>query len=331
MEGFLMVRFQSSGRRSAFTLIELLVVIAIIAILIGLLLPAVQKVREAAARAQCENNLKQVGLALHNYHDANVVFPSGQFCYLGGGLPKGTNQYGKFNRQCWETPLLPYLEQGALYNEIQQYQSQMYTCYINIGTIGAPGIETPLKSLICPSDPHGGKNIIYGVTSVSAPKNQGFHGNYVLCAGNTAFGPERGGTNLNGLFYAFSHTSVGSITDGTSNTLMGSEILVSPEITGDDIRGRLYNSFMGNTLFSSLNPPNTTVADADTHGHCQPLPNAPCRAGGPNNQSARSAHTGGVNALLADGSIHFVSNNITLYTWQAAGSCAGGEVPGNDL
>jgi len=296
-----------------FTLIELLVVIAIIAILIGLLLPAVQKVREAAARATCSNNMKQVALGLHAHHDALLLFPMGQQNTLGTNHATNGN-----NRQCWEQPLLPYIEQGPLYAQIQASQP-------TVGTYSITGVDSKIKTLMCPSDPNAGKN-------VTVPGNaQGFHGNYVLCAGNTLFGDTGQGTALNGMFYCLSKTKISEVTDGTSNTLMGSEVLIALDTTTHDLRGRYNNTWQGNTLFSALHQPNTTVGDRSDY--CNAIPKAPCQAlGGTSTvQSARSMHTNGVNVVLADGSVRFVQNGVTLTTWQNAATRAGGEVLANDL
>lgn len=299
-----MARGLQKRERSAFTLIELLVVIAIIAILIGLLLPAVQRVREAAALSQCQNNLKQTATAMHNYHLPMGSLPPGQLNLL--GTNHSTNA---FIRQCWMQQLLPYLEQEGIYNQIQANQASDYTCYIL-------GSQVRVKSLMCPSDPLAGK-------LVTVAPNQGFHGNYVACAGNTVFGNTGQGTALNGVFYCLSATRLTGITDGTSNTLMFSEVLLMTD-TGSthDIRGRYHNSWQGNSLFSSLNLPNTSVGDLSSY--CVSSPRSPCQALGTDNvvQYARSGHPNGVNAAFCDGSVRFVSNNIDLPTWRAHGSRA---------
>jgi len=221
-------------------------------------------------------------------------------------------------RQCWLHPLLPYFEQESMYKVIEAAQPTTGTYYI-------PGSQNPISVLMCPTDSNAGKNLTFGSTSTTPNPNQGFHGNYVACAGNTLFGNAGGGTTLNGLFYPLSKVKLQAVRDGLSNTLMLSEILVSPDVTGHDLRGRYYNTWQGNVLFSALYPPNTTVGDRSDY--CQPLIDAPCQSLGGTNliQSARSAHTGGVNVARGDGSIRFVSDNVDLAAWQAAGSRDGRE------
>jgi prepilin-type N-terminal cleavage/methylation domain-containing protein/prepilin-type processing-associated H-X9-DG protein len=303
--------------RRAFTLIELLVVIAIIAILIGMLLPAVQKVREAAARSKCSNNLKQLGLAFHNYNDAQGSLPPGQW----------NNFYSNdapWIRGCWLQPLLPYIEQDNLfriYDTARQTNGNW--------ALLCPNKDTMISTVICPSDPNSPKtqtrdtNTINGVATM-----QGLHTNYAVCSGNTAYGTT--GLNLNGVFYVKSKTRVQAIPDGTSSTLFASEILVVPDTTGaNDLRGRYCNSWYGNNWFSTLNPPNTTAPDiVGYQGVSIPLaPSTLVATTDPSVQmAARSGHSGGVNALMGDGSVRFVSNSINLVTWQAMGTRAGGEV-----
>ena len=307
------------SRRRAFTLIELLVVIAIIAILIGLLLPAVQKVREAAARAKCSNNLKQVALALHNYHDANQKFPPGQ--------PMGyyySNWYGDPNvkdldRSCWIGFILSYLEQTAMQSQYDTFVKTLpnYTCF-------APFATNVIPTLICPSDPNSPK-------IANFPGNaQGFHTNYVTCHGNYYATPSADptGVNLTGMFYGRSRVKMTDVTDGTSNTVMASELLESPDVTNHDIRGRAWNSIHAGTEFTTLYPPNSSIGD-NNMSYCQPLPKTPCSG----SQSvlnayvlARSQHTGGVNASMADGSVRFVRDAITPNTWLGMGTRSGGEV-----
>ena len=226
-------------RTKGFTLIELLVVIAIIAVLIALLLPAVQQAREAARRSQCKNNLKQLALALHNYHDSFKLFPPGSFAgvyaqYVSGGLDG--------SRKCWMQMILPYIDQAPMYNQL--------TPYFNNGTdmLSVPQsiIATKIAVLQCPSDPAAGK-----ISSTS----QGFIGNYVLCSGphdpTTSVNGSTVGLKLNGMFYGISSTKIGDVTDGTSNTVMGGELIVVPDGGTDpggcyggiyDYRGAYYNS-----------------------------------------------------------------------------------------
>jgi prepilin-type processing-associated H-X9-DG protein len=200
-----------------------------------------------------------------------------------------------------------------------QLQPSMPPTYPLVTT--APNISSPVPTLMCPSDPANPK-------TVTATPNQGAHGNYVLCAGNTYYGNDGGGLALNGLFYCKSHTRISDISDGTSNTLLSSEIIISPDTTLNDLRGRYWNTWQGNVLFSTLYSPNTTVGDRSLY--CNPLPLAPCQALGTTNtvQSARSYHAGGVNVGLADGSVRFCSNYIDITIWQNLATRAGGEVIG---
>ena len=165
---------RSSDRmRGAFTLIELLVVIAIIAVLVGLLLPAVQKVREAAARMQCTNNLKQIGLALHNYHDGNNKFPPG---YVDGNTnPNSTPDNDIGPSWGWAAFLLPYVEQGNIYNQINFNQ------LAGTGVNAAVSLQV-LKVHTCPSDPYQQSVPVYDST-FSNPIATVAHGNYVGCNG----------------------------------------------------------------------------------------------------------------------------------------------------
>jgi prepilin-type N-terminal cleavage/methylation domain-containing protein len=308
-------------RRAGFTLIELLVVIAIIGILIALLLPAVQKVRAAANRLRCANNLKQLSLGLHHYHSVHDHFPPGNT------NPMGYDPGNEEDRRNWAvTALLPYVEQQALHDGVEAYLANGGRYIVH-----CPLNKTVMPVFLCPSDPAGPKTLTGGPGSTN---QQGFHGNYAACAGSTAFNGadgSDGGTDLDGLFYAFSATRFSDIRDGTSNTLMLSELIVSPDLTSHDVRGRLFNpAKQGGVLFSTLYPPNTSVADRLQW--CQSIPAAPCRSTHVEiNLSARSYHFGGVNVVLADGSGRFISDRIAPVTWTALGTRAGGESISGDF
>lgn len=292
-----MFKQQDSGKK-AFTLIELLVVIAIIAILIGLLLPAVQKVREAAARMKCSNNLKQLALGIHGYHDANQVFPMGQYNdFYTDDAP--------YVRGCWLHPTLPFIEQQALFANFENSNR------INGWALLATNKTQVLPSIMCTSDPSSPKTDTFdgNTTTAGVFEKQGMHSNYVACSGSTAYG---NGKNLNGIFYVKSKTRITDVKDGTSNTLMLGEILVVKDTTVNDLRGRYSNSWEGNNWFSTLNPPNSTVSDRQNYQGIS-IPKAPMTNvanNGTQNLSSRSFHTGGANFALADGSVRFIQNSV---------------------
>jgi len=324
--------------RHAFTLIELLVVIAIIAILIGLLLPAVQKVREAAARMKCQNNLKQMALALHNFHDQNQVFPYGHASETGVNSPKNTTAYadGTFwyhRRQNWFQAILPFMEQTALYSAYDADRTQ----YIHgmSGTIPTAVITT----LSCPSDGAApGKGANGGSTA--------FQASYAVCAGGVtwtngvaASTPTTMVTgDPGGLFFVDSKTRITDATDGSSNTLMASEGIIRGNANSSwgEIGGVWGGAPHGSFGFSTWAQPNATTPDRVYS--CKPNPtattvvtypgapnNAPCENGNAAGLAgrwnfARSYHTGGVNVALGDASVRFIQNSVDLFTYQAMGT-----------
>ena len=328
-------------RRSGFTLIELLVVIAIIAILIGLLLPAVQKVREAAARATCSNNLKQLGLAAHNYEGSfGSLPPSVQIANTGTGWAND-NVDVKFGTVWlgpnWAVLLLPQMEQGALYAsvDVQAYKSSGGT---NNAWMGLRGNK--VKTFLCPSDSNQDTQYT-GAGAGSAPAGWA-RGNYAANAGpgtlynnkvdgNSNDSRSIGGANRTSgaVMWANGSTSIAKIEDGSSNTVMFNEIRVG--YSQDDRRGTWAlgqpgASISGGNAVGDCGGPNDGTAGK--FPYCDDIRVSNFNdgtaqsaglgswSGCSNGQAqARSRHTGGVNVAMSDASVRLIRDSISTDNW----------------
>lgn len=326
---FLPVRF-----RKAFTLIELLVVIAIIGVLVALLLPAVQQAREAARRAQCRNQLKQLGLALHNYVDAYSILPPGGTRPLAESIINGANNsWGT----CWTTRLLPYIDQANLYN---QYNFDIEP---RSGTNAAIIIKS-IPTLLCPSDSPAAPWVNPSNWAPFAKGN--YAANFGM--GNpwsmSDFNLARRGPFRAQLYYG---ARLKEISDGLSNTVFLSELIAAKD--AGDVRGSW--AFPPGVFFCGMSyyPDDVTSAASlelvpngnaldnskmDRPSYCSADNNdrdLRCLAHRPNqaSQTARSKHTGGVHICLGDGSVRFISDFINVKTWQALLGQDDGIVVGN--
>jgi prepilin-type N-terminal cleavage/methylation domain-containing protein len=300
---------QGSRGRSAFTLIELLVVIAIIAILIALLVPAVQKVREAAARIQCFNNLKQIGLSLHGYHDVYKKFPCGQ----GDGTSASTTAYAN-----WRIRILPYLEQAPLASRLNMTNVYSDPNLVNLiipvwkcPSSSAPDLQPQSWVTWWTNNHH------------QVPSYIGISGAYPDPAGRTGYtySTNYGGQwCANGMLLANEATSIASCTDGTSNTIIVSE--QSTFVGTADIRNGYYTPWGS---FTQGTPLSATAAGRDTWGvgltGVRYAINATTTGSGCDNTYdvntiLNSNHTGGISALFTDGTVRFVPSSTDFLNFQ---------------
>jgi prepilin-type N-terminal cleavage/methylation domain-containing protein/prepilin-type processing-associated H-X9-DG protein len=330
--------------RRAFTLIELLVVIAIIGVLIALLLPAVQAARESARRMQCTNNLKQFGIALHNYHSQFNSLPPGRIWGPRPGKPP-TDFPGIFagaQNTTWFELLLPLIEQGSMANAFN----------FTLGAEGwsGPGLAaadgffanstvsaTKIAIFQCPSD----RELKFQITpayvggALSGPILT--KGNYAVSWGNTNWRQNAIGT-FPYLPSAFGHNgkiSFATIRDGLSNTVFAAEVKQGARF---DVRGLMWSSIPGGGSFMTRFTPNhfddyigqKTADFLNSTNFCvsEPVELLPCTGGAGDNQAfagARGRHPGGINVLFGDGSVKFIKDTINAPTWRAINSIRSGE------
>ena len=313
---------------SGFTLVELLVVIAIIAILIALLLPAVQAAREAARRIQCSNNLKQIGLATHNFENSRGELPVGWNGEIDlTGKPKQYMPLGQ---------ILPYLEQGQLH-DLFDYDYNFFK------DVNHPASSQPIPLFWCPSDNAAGRE--WRLTGIDYSMARA---NYAACFGTGGMARDTLGTwivdsysdpaadmDTDGAFRPVEPRKFRDMTDGTSHSALAAELVAGPDSNGStlpDDRGIWVWPNMGGSIYTHFTSPNTSVPDTLAAGSCvnMPLDNLPCQGIDANQAqhfaAARSRHPGGVNLVLADGHVEFLSDTIDFAVWQGLGAINDGQV-----
>jgi len=315
-----MLKLLNNTTSSGFTLIELLVVIAVIAILIGLLLPAVQQVREAASRTQCANNLKQLGLAIHHHHDAYGTFPP---AYVNDG-PYGSSGFNFTHG--WAAFILPGIEQQAL-SDLYRWKYPVYAME------NQPVVARHLKVFQCPSTPEQNRYMTFG--PFAAFDTKGACGDYTIALGVDAGLAQKGWVDPVGDYRgALTHvptpalaltrnaspTRITDITDGSANTILLAEVAGRPtrwlarqRDPGQMLDGGPWNHFKGGIVLQGKTANGT--GDLGT-----------CPMNCTNAGEVYSFHTGGANAVFADGSVHFLRESVNIRVLAGLITRAGGEV-----
>jgi prepilin-type N-terminal cleavage/methylation domain-containing protein/prepilin-type processing-associated H-X9-DG protein len=344
-------------RRSAFTLIELLVVIAIIAILIGLLLPAVQKVREAAARIKCANNMKQIGIGAHAYHDTVGSLPPSVLMHRAVSNPA---DYGQNFGPNWAILLLPQLEQGALFNQVAtsvtNYDTNKNNAAVTPDQNWRAIRSTDLSVFRCPSDSSGstvcaragggwargnyGANAGPGMFWIGAPEGAITQTNGFMVESTWGIGGYYAsnvqGLSLGGPFSVNTGQRINTFPDGTSATVLVDELRVGP--SDNDLRGTWAMGQAGASISAAngrLDTPSPNVSlsgyDDIQGGDDRPdIGMGACGGCGSWQVTAKSKHTGGVNTLMSDGSVRFVRNSVDSRTWFLMHSRNDGQTYSND-
>ncbi|MEW4452270.1 DUF1559 domain-containing protein [Bremerella sp. JC817] len=285
---------KTQPRRRGFTLVELLVVIAIIGVLVALLLPAVQQARETARRMQCTNNLKQMGVALHNYHDTFLAFPIGQLKH---------NHFGNdWDPTVWSAAILPFMEQQTVYERIQQeWAARNWEFDRGSDGVGA----TVIQAYVCPADPGPEKQQEYHQDMAKS--------NYKGCLGSSLPADnDYARSTVNGMFGTNFSTQMRDVIDGTSNTICVGEVDSAKNLTG-----RYATCWVG-TDHVGWHDRALGLAD-DAYPINKFGGSRPYRAYG-------SFHVGGANFLMVDGSVRFMPDVISGTLYEAFGTIAGGEV-----
>lgn len=310
-------------RKRGFTLIELLVVIAIIAILIALLLPAVQQAREAARRSTCKNSLKQIGLALHNYHDSHRSYPPG---YIARGVtPTQDSTFETGPGFAWGTMLLPYLDQAPLYNQLN----------LNLDATVTPNIELADEAIPifrCPSDTH------QGVFSVTDGTNtyQLSSANYVGIFGYGSLTSAPGNPDDKGILFRNSNIKIRDITDGASNTIVVGERSHQHRFVGATTVIQADSTWYaaipdatrpaGMAMASMTEGPASLILGHVGQGGMMTMQHPPNTTNHIANFSSK--HEGGAHFLLGDGAVRFLSENMNYDTFRYLGTISDGNVIG---
>jgi len=291
------MRRHTTRQQCAFTLIELLVVIAIIGVLIGLLLPAVQKVRESAARTECQNNLKQIGLALHSYHNEHKAFP-----------PSDTNTPNKAHS--WVAFILPYMEQIGIYNRYR-FQNDWFDLK------NQKAVSKQIALLYCPSTPIAPPRVDANYPSLPACSD--YNVTMGVAAGLVAVGlvPP---TDLTGVMTTNNPSRIASVTDGTSSTILVAEDAGRPQLywSGGQLVPGGYA--IGGAWADRRGPLWLNGSSWDGS-----VPYGPCALNCTNDNEVYAFHSQGANFLFADGSVHFIARGIDIRTMAAFFTRAGGE------